>query len=749
MKIELSPKQEKKFCYIDNNENYLTLGAGSPENGEGLIYKNQVLASDFCIFVEDDGYKKLCSRFDAEKCLVEPNSFTVNFPLGKSVACSLFDNTLYFDCKNFDKSSASLVLLASIDLAKKLDKGQAFAASQEVQVTKPLASELLQITKVFGKKAAYARILSFEKPCEIYISLDHSPSGATKAANRFLKEKAFERHCKETEGLLKKSSFKSGSELFDKALEWAKFSALQFLNRNKTKALWAGLPWFRDYWGRDIFVSIPGALLLSGNIQEAQTLFESFSAFQDTNPRSVTYGRLPNIYRGSGDVIYNTADASLWFVIQALQTARFSGDKKFLEKIWPNISLALECDRNLRTDSAGFLLHGDADTWMDARIFGEKSFCPRGNRANDIQALWFKALCCGAEIARLLGRAEQKSVWEEAASKVKKSFLGKFYDGNKIADCVLRDDAADFRTRPNQLQLVTIPRIGAFSSTESFVPKEVEEKIVKNAIEELLFPHGLCSLSQKDPYFHPYHQSWDFYHEDAAYHNGTVWTWTSGFAIGALCASGEQDLAWRLAQSVAGQMFSGPCAGALSANLWAYPDQDGHLRFSGAYSSCRSVSEFHRAAWEYFLGMQVDLLEKRIYFSPRIPSEWKEGTASVSLGLKNNLTLEFSWSALVESSGEREFSVKLSGDHPDRDGISISLSFSEQEKPIELSKDCKSVKGKIYRKTDSGLDFARPFCLDQNWEKPESLKQKNFLAEIALRQEFNPGHPPSLTAIRN
>ncbi|MBQ3835515.1 MAG: hypothetical protein II814_00115, partial [Treponema sp.] len=242
MRIELSPKQEKKFCYIDNNENYLTLGSGSPENGEGLIYKNQVLASDFCIFVEGDGYKKLCSRFDAEKCLVEPNSFTVNFPLGKSVACSLFDNTLYFACKNFDKSSASLVLLASIDLAKKLDKGQAFAASQEVQVTKPLASELLQITKVFGKKAAYARILSFEKPCEIYISLDHSPSGATKAANRFLKEKAFERHCKETEGLLKKSSFKSGSELFDKALEWAKFSALQFLNRNKTKARWAGLP---------------------------------------------------------------------------------------------------------------------------------------------------------------------------------------------------------------------------------------------------------------------------------------------------------------------------------------------------------------------------------------------------------------------------------------------------------------------------------------------------------------------------
>jgi len=746
MKIELGPKQEKKFCFIDNNENYMTLGANSPDNGEGLIYKNQVLLSDFCIFSKEDGYKKLCSRFDNANTCVEPGFFTVDFlSESKKVVCSLFDNALYFDCKNFDQNTGLLALLPSIDLAKKLDKGQAFAASQEVQVLKPLASELLQLTKVFGKKAAYSRLLSFEKPCEIYISLDHSPSGATKAAAKMLKENAFERHLQETERLLQKSSFISQNDLFDKALEWSKFSALQFLNKNKTKALWAGLPWFRDYWGRDIFVSIPGTLLLSGNIQEAQNIFENFAEYQDTNPRSVTYGRLPNIYRGSGDVIYNTADASLWFVIQILQTARFSGDKKFLEKMWPSVQLALECDRNLRTDSAGFLLHGDADTWMDARIFGEKSFCPRGNRANDIQALWFTALLCGAKIAELLEKDEEKETWEEAASKVKSSFLGKFYDGKKMADCLLRDDAADFRVRPNQLQLITIPKIIG----ESLLPKEVEENTIKNAIKELLFPHGICSLSQNDPYFHPYHQTWEYYHEDAAYHNGTIWTWNAGFTIGALCSIGEEELAWRLAQSLAGQIFSGPCVGTLSANLWAYPDQEGHLRFSGAYSSCRSVSEFHRASWEYFLGMQVDLLQKKISFCPRIPLEWTAGQASISLGLKNNLQLQVSWSNALDDSGEREFNFKLLGDYPDKDKISILVSFSDSEKQIEVKEKGSSIKGKIFCVKNSGLTFAKPLCLEENWEKPESLKQENYMAEIALRQEFNPGHPSSLTAIRN
>ena len=95
------------------------------------------------------------------------------------VRFSLLENALYFNCENFDKKSAALVLLPCIDLAKKLDKGQACCASVPLEVTKPLASELLQLTKTFGKKAAYARLISFDKPCEIYISLEHSPKTST------------------------------------------------------------------------------------------------------------------------------------------------------------------------------------------------------------------------------------------------------------------------------------------------------------------------------------------------------------------------------------------------------------------------------------------------------------------------------------------------------------------------------------------------------------------------------------------
>ena len=128
--MELSPKQEKKFCFVDGYENYMTLASDRPENGEGLVYKNQVLASDFCVFARADGYNELLTRFDRAATSVEPAFFKVEFLGGqKTVVCSLFENALYFDCQNFDKTSASLVLLPCIDLAKKLDKSQAIAAS--------------------------------------------------------------------------------------------------------------------------------------------------------------------------------------------------------------------------------------------------------------------------------------------------------------------------------------------------------------------------------------------------------------------------------------------------------------------------------------------------------------------------------------------------------------------------------------------------------------------------------------------
>ena len=69
----------------------------------------------------------------------------------------------------------------------------------------------------------------------------------------------------------------------------------------------AGYPWFTD-WGRDTMISFPGLFLESGRFEEARTLLLSFLIhYKD--------GLIPNTFPdGEAAPLYNTIDASLWFI---------------------------------------------------------------------------------------------------------------------------------------------------------------------------------------------------------------------------------------------------------------------------------------------------------------------------------------------------------------------------------------------------------------------------------------------------
>ena len=70
--------------------------------------------------------------------------------------------------------------------------------------------------------------------------------------------------------------------------------------------MYAGLPWFTDFWGRDMFISMPGAVLCTGQFTAARDILASFARYQDTDSASSTYGRVPNRLNLDG-VLYNTA----------------------------------------------------------------------------------------------------------------------------------------------------------------------------------------------------------------------------------------------------------------------------------------------------------------------------------------------------------------------------------------------------------------------------------------------------------
>jgi predicted glycogen debranching enzyme len=209
-----------------------------------------------------------------------------------------------------------------------------------------------------------------------------------------------------------------------------------------------------------------------------------------------------------GEVYYNTADGTWWLVREAYEYLRYTGDLEFAERFLPVIERAIDGALSRRTDAEGFLLHGQAETWMDAG--GEKNpFSPRGNRAVEVQVLWHTALLSGAAIADALGKEEQASRWREAAEAVGAAFLREFPDPatHGLFDHLDPDGTPDRRVRPNQMFAATVP-------WDDLLPREDERAMLELVRETCVLRHGVTSLHTEDPDFHPCHLDLERYHFD-------------------------------------------------------------------------------------------------------------------------------------------------------------------------------------------------------------------------------------------
>lgn len=107
----------------------------------------------------------------------------------------------------------------------------------------------------------------------------------------------------------------SNSDSLDKAIAWLLLTTDQLVTRQQGRGIYAGLPWFNEYWGRDMFISMPGATLVTGEFDVTREILADFSRFQDTTAASPTRGRIPNRANMDG-ILYNTADGTPRFVMQ-------------------------------------------------------------------------------------------------------------------------------------------------------------------------------------------------------------------------------------------------------------------------------------------------------------------------------------------------------------------------------------------------------------------------------------------------
>ncbi|UOR05296.1 hypothetical protein MUN82_20475 [Hymenobacter aerilatus] len=417
--------------------------------------------------------------------------------------------------------------------------------------------------------------------------------------------------------------FTSNSPQLDKALPWLLLTTDELVTKQQGWGIYAGLPWFNDYWGRDLFISLPGACLVTGQFDTAKKILLSFAELQNQDPTSKDYGRVPNRARPDA-IIYNTTDGTPRFVLEMLDYLRYSGDTAAIREFYPAVKRAAEGALKYWVDAHGYLTHDDADTWMDAKIKNVTPLSPRGNRANDVQALWYEQLLASAQLADYLHDDANARQWRAVAAQVQQQFPQDFFDAEHpyMADRLTSAGQRDFQLRPNQLYAYPL------------VPDpECRMQLTKLVWQELVYPWGVASLSQHDPDFHPYHENWHYYHKDAAYHNGTVWLWNNGMAMQRMLEENQPDIAYQLFAHMNHQALAEGAVGSLSENADALP-RPGHTRGkpSGAFLQAWSNAEQLRVWYQYFLGIRPDMLRNEVVVQPRLPSALTDVAFAVAVG---------------------------------------------------------------------------------------------------------------------
>ena len=91
----------------------------------------------------------------------------------------------------------------------------------------------------------------------------------------------------------------------------------------------ASRDWFMEEWGRDTFISLPGILLVNGRFEEAREIFKRFARFEKN-------GLIPNRIQ-KDNIVYNSVDASMWFIQAIKSYLNYTKDWKFVQQMHPTI----------------------------------------------------------------------------------------------------------------------------------------------------------------------------------------------------------------------------------------------------------------------------------------------------------------------------------------------------------------------------------------------------------------------------
>jgi len=375
------------------------------------------------------------------------------------------------------------------------------------------------------------------------------------------------------------------------AIQQLTLAADQFVVERRTegsapgKTVIAGYHWFND-WGRDTMISLPGLTLATGRASDAAEILRTFALY-------VEDGLLPNNFPDSSGAVpgYNTADATLWYIIAIHAYDNATGDDALIDDLLPVLRDIIGhhiagIRYAIGVDSADGLLHAGEQgvqlTWMDARV-GDWVVTPRIGKPVEINALWYNALRI---VAGLLSSRDPDAAaaLTTLANQTQASFRARFRhpDHRGLADVVDGPDGDDWSVRPNQLFAVSLPY--------PLIEGDDARDMVAAASQALMTSFGPRSLAPSDAaYCGDY--GGDPLRRDGSYHQGPVWSWLTGaIAEAHLRINGDRNATLDILQPFTHHLSDGGL-GSISEILEGDPPH----RPRGCVAQAWSVAEVLRA----------------------------------------------------------------------------------------------------------------------------------------------------------
>lgn len=356
-----------------------------------------------------------------------------------------------------------------------------------------------------------------------------------------------------------------------------------------TVSIIAGYPWFAD-WGRDAMIALPGLATALGRYDIAAGILKTYAGFVDR-------GMLPNRFPDGGEPPeYNTADATLWLFHALRDYLEVKRDPALVNDLFPTLLQIVHAHADgtrfgIQVDPSDGLLRagepGSQLTWMDAKC-GDQVFTPRIGKAVEINALWLNALDLTMRLAGYLRNSVEQNFCQSLLTQASASF-GRFWNAESACLFDVIDvnggTGHDASLRPNQILAVSLPYCA--------LPSQQMRAVVDACARELLTSHGLRSLSPADPAYIGRYAGGPW-QRDAAYHQGTVWSWLLGpFARAHFRVYGDARLAQTFIAPIA-QHLKSACIGSVSEIF----DGDAPHDARGCFAQAWSVAEILRT-WVY------------------------------------------------------------------------------------------------------------------------------------------------------